>query len=141
MSESSPVHPTVSVSLFSIPPELIEKTLIICAQQGSPASIAAFSQTCRYYHAMIYQTSDHHLWREIFLTTFDDPRPLRSYLRRAGPYGLENLDEYSTTVAYDWADQFMARISAAQYIQKRIDPRQSKNDKARMSAVSQRVKL
>ena len=65
------------MSLTCLPAETIEAILIHTAIAGFPAAIAAFSQTCRAHHALVYKSADHHLWREIYLSTYDDPRELR----------------------------------------------------------------
>ena len=72
-------HHTMSVGpyLLAIPVEIIEYILTLLAADGEPYAIAALATTCRLLYKMVYESSDSHLWREIFLTTFDDPRPAR----------------------------------------------------------------
>ena len=62
------------MSILTLPPEIIEQVLISAAAAGFPHAIAAFAQTSKSNHALVYDTKDQHLWREVFLTTFDDPR-------------------------------------------------------------------
>ncbi|KAG6917632.1 hypothetical protein DXG01_001739 [Tephrocybe rancida] len=99
-----------SSRIFSIPPELIEETLVITAARGFPAAIAAFGRTCRHFHRLVYRSVDHHLWREVFLTTFDDPRLV---LRRIGSTTTVGPGYSDMDVLYDWAGEFMARMNAA----------------------------
>lgn len=54
-----------------LPTEIIEHMLTLCA----PRDVASFAQTCRLARLVIYKSSDHHLWRELFLAAqFDDLR-------------------------------------------------------------------
>ena len=62
------------MSILTLPPEIIEQVLISTAAAGFPHAIAAFAQTSKSNHALVSDTKDQHLWREVFLTTFDDPR-------------------------------------------------------------------
>ncbi|KAF9786022.1 hypothetical protein BJ322DRAFT_760528 [Thelephora terrestris] len=53
-----------------LPTELVEYTLTFC----QPKDVAAFSQTCQQSRALIYESDDQFLWRELFLAApFDDP--------------------------------------------------------------------
>lgn len=58
--------------IFHLPFEIIEAILSI-----SPLpAVTAFSQTCKVYHALVYQPIDNYLWRKLFLNQdeYDDPR-------------------------------------------------------------------
>ena len=68
------LHQDRPMTISLLPTELVEHVLISSAAGGFPQAIAAFSQTSRAYYDLVYHPKDHHLWREIFLTTFDDPR-------------------------------------------------------------------
>jgi hypothetical protein len=63
---------TEHVAMISaLPPELAERTLALC----HPKDVAAFAQTCRRAHALVFESPDQHLWRTLFLDfPFDDPR-------------------------------------------------------------------
>lgn len=50
--------------------ELQEEILIHCRLED----VARFSQVCKAAHALVYQSLDSHLWRELFCAAFDDPR-------------------------------------------------------------------
>ncbi|KAL4263066.1 F-box domain-containing protein [Pleurotus pulmonarius] len=102
-------------TIFAVPQELIEQVLVHLAMAGHPRTIAALSDTCRYFHNLIYNSDDHHLWRHIFLTTFDDPRVLLAHLKSANDSGctLGNLDDKCSSISYPWEIQFKQRISAA----------------------------
>ncbi|KAF5378058.1 hypothetical protein D9615_007507 [Tricholomella constricta] len=116
---SPPSQPTSKI--FALPTELLEETLVTVAAGGFPGAIAAFGRTCRYFHHLVYRSTDHHLWREIFLTTFDDPRPVLRRLRDAtqqGPTGNWSCD---VDIAVDWAEEFMARMDAARMFRKHRD--------------------
>src|ERR1700733_13432960 len=65
-----------------LPPELIEHILSIC----DPLEVAAFGQTSRFFRTLVYQTTDQHLWRSLYLSQpFDDPRSCVSFLGRPRP--------------------------------------------------------
>jgi hypothetical protein len=68
---------SVEPYLLTTPVEIIEYILTLLAADAEPYAIAALAATCRWLYDMIYGSPDSHLWREIFLTTFDDPRPAR----------------------------------------------------------------
>lgn len=66
-------------SLQTLPDELLEAVLVFCAENGHAESVAAVAATSQRLYSTIYKTTDHHLWRTLFLTLFDDPRTLRYY--------------------------------------------------------------
>ncbi|KAI0667551.1 hypothetical protein C8Q78DRAFT_1053852 [Trametes maxima] len=109
------------MTLSTLPTEVVELILISTAAGGFPAAIATFSQTCRALRDLIYGSSDQHLWREIFLTTFDDPR-----VSGGGP-GWQVHEEHGKAnpptkdPAFDWGEEFRTRIWAASYIRRRTD--------------------
>ncbi|KAG6846409.1 hypothetical protein H0H93_014112, partial [Arthromyces matolae] len=88
---------------------LIEEALIVAAARGFPTAIAAFGSSCRHFHGLVYKTTDNHLWREIFLTTFDDPRPILMKIRDAATIGPSDGDK---DYAFDWPGEFQRRINA-----------------------------
>lgn len=52
-----------------LPTELVQYVLTFCR----PKDVAAFSQTCRQSHVLVYDCEDQFLWRELFLAVpFDD---------------------------------------------------------------------
>jgi hypothetical protein len=58
-------------NILSIPAEVIEYALTFCP----PTAVASFSQTCRLANAIVYESPDQYLWRQLFLLyPFDDPR-------------------------------------------------------------------
>ena len=63
--------------LLTIPVEILEYVLTLLAADGEPRAIAELAATCRELHSLVYGSSSSHLWRAIYLTTFDDPRPAR----------------------------------------------------------------
>jgi len=94
-----------------LPAELIEAVLILSAASDNPRSIAALSQTSRFFYDLIYRCPDQHLWREIFLTTFDDPRPALNHLSTISS-GHPRFD----TQKFDWTRAYTYRIYAATYL-------------------------
>ncbi|KAG1760262.1 hypothetical protein EDD22DRAFT_902271 [Suillus occidentalis] len=92
-------------TIADLPAELIEAVLVMAAASGNPNSIAALSQTNKLFYRLIYCCPDQHLWREIFLTTFDDPRPALNHMNTMSG-GHPNLE-------LNWTQEYIDRISAA----------------------------
>ncbi|OCH84484.1 hypothetical protein OBBRIDRAFT_821884 [Obba rivulosa] len=95
------------MSILSLPLDITENILVFAAAGGHPTSIAAFAQTCRHYRNLVYRPIDYRLWREIFLSTFDDPRRCR-FSNAAGNF--------------DWATEFRQRIWALLYFRQHTKP-------------------
>lgn len=110
---SSPIYTGFSspICIFSLPLEVIEQILVACAFSGSPESIAAFSQTCRIYSELVYGSADNHLWREIYLAAFDDPRLRLNVLKR--PFTTSDASE----VAFEWRNEYQCRIRAGKMLE------------------------
>ncbi|KAG6884608.1 hypothetical protein C0993_009625 [Termitomyces sp. T159_Od127] len=101
--------------IFALSAELVEETLVIAAARGFPSAIAAFGSSCQRFHHLVYRSTDHHLWREIFLTTFDDPRSVLKLLRNTTPIGP---GEGGDDIMFDWAGEFQRRVKAERLIRK-----------------------
>ncbi|KZT20516.1 hypothetical protein NEOLEDRAFT_1182475 [Neolentinus lepideus HHB14362 ss-1] len=69
-------------------------------------TLLALSLTCRQLHRVLAAPPDGHLWREIYLGVWDDPRRALS-LRSPTSIGISDID---------WEDDFKVRIRAASYI-------------------------
>ncbi|CAL1717319.1 unnamed protein product [Somion occarium] len=89
-------------SIVDLPSEILEA--IIVNLSGSPLSIAALSKTCRRFLSLIYETPDHHLWRTVFLSRYDDPR-LSDRL---------NLHSFDKSL---WRNEYTSRAWAAEQLQ------------------------
>ena len=61
--------------ILTLPLEVVEDILVFLAESPSPASVSHLAQSCRHFRQIIYDPLDKFLWRRVFLTTFDDPRP------------------------------------------------------------------
>jgi hypothetical protein len=97
-------------TIYSLAPELIENILILASLQGDHSSIAALARTCHTFHRLICRSPDHHLWRQVFLTTFDDPR-VHSRIRCLGR---------QTHDTFIWEAEFKNRLKAAKYIRQSL---------------------
>ncbi|TFK57552.1 hypothetical protein OE88DRAFT_1651340 [Heliocybe sulcata] len=86
-----------SSPVWDMPPEVTEHTLAFC----HPRDVAIFSKTCRGARDLIYRSPDQHLWRELLLAHFDDPRKAVAF--------RQSKDAISK---YDWKDQLQRRIGA-----------------------------
>ncbi|KZT64676.1 hypothetical protein DAEQUDRAFT_769469 [Daedalea quercina L-15889] len=97
-------------SILALPAELTEHVLILTAHAGFPTAIAALARSCRPFAALVYHSPDAHLWREVFLSTFDDPR-------------------LSPSSPFDWGTAFRARIWAANFLNRgHTHPASSRDD-------------
>ncbi|KAJ3857123.1 hypothetical protein EV368DRAFT_30998 [Lentinula lateritia] len=118
MSSPNYIAYSSHTNIFSLPLEVTEQILVECAFYGLPESIASFSQTCRMYFDLVYGNTDSHLWREIYLTTFDDPRPRLNILRR--PTASDPAEGRS----YVWMNEYQLRIRAGKLVRgTTVDPR------------------
>lgn len=112
----SPPTPSAKANskILTLPPELIEQTLILAASHGFPSAIAQLSCTCRYFHQLVYRSTDSHLWREVFLATFDDPRPVLGRINSARLGSVRNSKSVRTAdVGFNWEREFIRRMDAA----------------------------
>jgi len=87
--------------------------MALTSQQNSSKPITAFSQTSRFFYDLIYGCPDQYLWREIFLTTFDDPRPALNYLSTIS-HGHPRFDICN----FDWTWEYASHIYAATYFRR-----------------------
>ncbi|KAF9506428.1 hypothetical protein BS47DRAFT_433675 [Hydnum rufescens UP504] len=79
-----------STHLLRLPTEVSERIIVASEYR----EVARLSQTCRYLYSLIYQREDDdHIWRSLFLNTFDEPRKHNE--------------------SYDWKLQYTRRIKAA----------------------------
>jgi hypothetical protein len=93
------------MAFASLPSELVEQILVLCAALDDPRSIASLAATSRRYRATVYAPENQHLWRSIYLTTFDDPCPALAARGRHRPEGGVN--------AAAWGVVYRARVGAA----------------------------
>jgi F-box-like len=117
MTVTSP-SPTAQANakILILPPEVIEQILILAASHGFPSAIAHLSCTCRYFHQLVYRSMDNHLWREVFLTTFDDPRVVFGRIKSMTTFSPGNLQKGGTVqtgeAGFDWEHQFKRHMDA-----------------------------
>ncbi|KAI0942299.1 hypothetical protein AcW1_002963 [Taiwanofungus camphoratus] len=111
------------MSVLALPPEITETIIVWAVVAGFPTSIASLARTCRHHRAVVYNASGQHLWREIYLVVFDDPRERRFV-------DLEN---------FDWGAEFRQRIWTERYLRRYTQPLKIQkvyNLRSRKSAVS-----
>lgn len=87
--------PGLNAQVFQIPLEVTEHALTFL----HPRDVASFSQTCQSAHTVVYCSPDQYLWRELFLSYFDDPR------RSQG-----QIDDCS--ISYNWRHEVQRRVQA-----------------------------
>jgi hypothetical protein len=93
--------------ILSLPPELLQHIVIASATGSPPSIITAITRTCKSFYSLVYSNStDHHLWREIFLAVFDDPRPALKRLTAI----------HGEQPAFEWEEEFKSRMRAAQVV-------------------------
>ena len=89
---------SVTTMIGTLPTELVQHALIFCGPRG----VAAFSQTCRKSHSLVYETEDQFLWRELFLTVpFDD---------------LAESPDRDPEAPGNWKSELQARIRAEKLV-------------------------
>lgn len=113
-SESSSSASMTATTLFDLPPELVEHALI---QTETPIEVAKFALTCRRAHAIVYGAPDQHLWRNLYLGTFDDPRESKV----KAPYASSSSDSKPclskrSSEEIDWKRQLQRRIHASRIV-------------------------
>ena len=127
----------VRPSFLSLPTELIEEIIIISAHLGDPRIVATLSQTCQLLRSLVYHQSHKHIWREMFLVIFDDPRPAldlhlqgRAPLRQPDPppndKGKGKVKEGMIISGdFPWEDEYKERIWTETFILRRARPPRS----------------
>lgn len=61
----------IPISIHDLPPELVEQIVL----ELDPLDVAAFAQTCTTFYTFVYDPSEQHLWRNLYLLQpRDDPR-------------------------------------------------------------------
>ncbi|KAH9938773.1 uncharacterized protein BXZ73DRAFT_44464 [Epithele typhae] len=104
------------MSILALPTELVEEILISTAEEGFPLAISAFAQTCKATRSTVYQTDDNHLWRSVFLTTFDDPRG-----SGGGPGWTACMESAGADAdEFEWGTHFRRRIWAANHFRRHV---------------------
>ena len=83
-----------TAAVFQIPNEVTEHSLTYL----HPMDVARFSQTCRLAHTLVYSPADQHLWRQLFLASFDDPR--------------KAFDSRDASFEYNWKGELQRRARA-----------------------------
>lgn len=83
-----------NLAFWSLPTEIVEQALALC----HPRDVASFAQTCRAARSLVYNTTDQHLWRQLFLLfPFDDPRKTSQ--------GFQDIQ-------FDWKTKLQYRVHA-----------------------------
>lgn len=120
-------------SLCLLPPELIEEIIIISTLLGDVRAPSTLAQTCRTFRTLIYHQVNRHLWREMFLTLFDDPRPaheVRAHgrapqrLRPDDPNnkGKGRSKNCPVSHSFPWEDEYKMRIWTESFILRQTMP-------------------
>ncbi|KAF5349791.1 hypothetical protein D9758_010186 [Tetrapyrgos nigripes] len=84
--------------------------------QGHPDATKLMERLLR---DIIYDTTDNHLWREIYLTTFDDPRPLSDRLHTP-LVGRTVVETDSDLFVFDWKARYQERVQSWRLLRKGI---------------------
>jgi hypothetical protein len=119
-------------SLRLLPPELIEEIIIISTLLGDVRAPSTLAQTCRAFRTLIYHQLHKHLWREMFLILFDDPRPaheVRAHGRGSQRHRLDPNNKgkgksksYFASHDFRWEDEYKMRIWTESFILRRTRP-------------------
>ncbi|TFK46293.1 hypothetical protein OE88DRAFT_1739579 [Heliocybe sulcata] len=139
-------QPSSKSALLTLPTELIESILISLAPSCVSLSASlplssedltlrpahtlllahtlhALTLTCKKLHHVLSAPPDGHLWREIYLGVWDDPR--RALSIRPGRANTSPAD-----IPYNWEDDFKSRILAVSYLLSRTSPSPSSHPTA-----------
>jgi hypothetical protein len=119
-------------SLSSLPPEIIEEIIIFSTLLGDPRAPSSFARTCSIFRALVYHQRHKHLWRELFLVLFDDPRPAIDVHTHGRALELQQINSSSKgkgkakshLVSHDfpWEDEYKLRIRAESFVLRRTQP-------------------
>lgn len=122
----------IRASLRFLPSELIEEIIIISTLLGDVRAPSTLAQTCRAFRALVYHQVHTHLWREMFLIHFDDPRPaheVRAHGRlpqqlRLNPGNKGKGKSKNCVISHDfpWEDEYKMRIWTESFILRRTRP-------------------
>lgn len=95
---------STTTTVFDIPIELIQRTLIFCC----PSDVAAFSQACRFTYNIVYCAGDQHLWRQLYLRyPLDNPYKVAEDRKAVHiPCSVGNL------TPLDWKDHLTSVVKA-----------------------------
>ncbi|KAK0469311.1 uncharacterized protein EV420DRAFT_1633727 [Desarmillaria tabescens] len=112
---SSPyTGPSSPTTILSLPAELLESIIVSSSHLDGPSAIVSLSKAKSTFYELIYKSPDSHLWREVFLSQFDDPRKLGSLL------GVD--------ASVDWEGEYKQRIKAKNHIKAHLDDPLSVSD-------------
>ena len=121
------------MSLFqrSLPFELIEEIIVIATLLGDTRAAATLSQTCRSFRALVYHQFHKHLWREMFLSVFDNPflsRDVRNHGRAHLNSSKLKFRNCSSEDVFPWEAEYKRRIWTESFILRRTRPSQDSSE-------------
>ena len=91
MESSNQVKPPI----MRLPREILEAVAVLFSH--NPSAIAALAQSCRAFHSLVYDSTDDHIWRRLYLDRFDDPRE-SAYLRLSSDQTID--------FKFDWGGEY-----------------------------------
>lgn len=94
-----------TAAIASLLPTEVLDIILVWLSQTSPEGIAALAQTCRILRTHIYRPPDQHLWREIFLVKYDDPRECSRFMKEP-------------ILTVDWAREYQERVYGTRLFRK-----------------------
>ncbi|KAF5384743.1 hypothetical protein D9757_006251 [Collybiopsis confluens] len=92
--------------LVLLPPEIIHDILLRC----EPKDIATFSCVSKTAYALVYDTEDQYLWRQLFLNLYDDPRK-----------SIRTLVAKESSSSFNWKDELQRRTDAEMVARRSLD--------------------
>ena len=118
------------VSLSSLPSELIEDIIILSTLLGDTRAPSTLAQTCHLFRSLVYYQQHSHLWREMFLILFDDPRPACNvHTHGSAPSRLNfcnkskgKLKDCHANYGFPWEEEYKLRIWTESFILRRTQP-------------------
>ena len=125
--------PHFQASLSLLPTELIDEIIILSTFLGDARASSALARTCRRLRSLVYCQQHRHLWRQMFLIIFDDPRPacnVHTHGRAPRPHldlnnkskGKGKSIDCSAFDDFPWEEEYKLRIWAESFILRRTRP-------------------
>ncbi|EJD55241.1 hypothetical protein AURDEDRAFT_179023 [Auricularia subglabra TFB-10046 SS5] len=115
------MHTLIRAMQFSaIPTELVEHIFANVTPEVRPGlDLAHLALVNHGFHKLIYESTDKHVWRMVFLSVFDHPRHALPHIATEFP-GRSGTDE--PEYLYDWRAALMRRMRAAGVMRRFLAP-------------------
>lgn len=103
------------VHFSALPTEIVETIL----ENLQPEDLARASAVNKGLHGLLYDATDKHVWRKVFLALFDDPSHALPHI--AVEFPENRRPEYDLSTVCDWRGMLQQRIRARNAMRKFMD--------------------